>query len=144
MKAPIVTSLLTAAIVLTAAPAATADCNTRACKKRVAERQHRENERAWAARCSDRNPRACVERAILTHRLTTDQAAWMRRIPRCESGWNPKDHNPTSGATGLYQFLPSTWATTRYAHHSIWTAKWQALAAAWMLRQGRAHEWVCK
>ena len=43
-------------------------CNTRACNERVARKQ-----------CSQTKPRACVERAILTYRLTGWEAAWMRR-----------------------------------------------------------------
>ena len=31
-----------------------------------------------------------------------------------ESGGNPAAYNPASGAGGLYQFLPSTWASTPY------------------------------
>lgn len=95
-------------------------------------------------RCSQTNPRACVERAIITYRLNGWQKDWLRRIPTCESGWNPLNHNSGSGASGLFQFLPSTWATTRYAGRSLWVAKWQALAAAWMLRAGRSSEWVCR
>ena len=29
-----------------------------------------------------------------------------------ESGWNPSRQNPSSHASGLAQFLPSTWAST--------------------------------
>ena len=32
-----------------------------------------------------------------------------------ESGGNPRAVNPASGAGGLYQFLPSTWAVLGYA-----------------------------
>jgi len=32
-----------------------------------------------------------------------------------ESGGNPRAVNPSSGAGGLYQFLPSTWASLGYA-----------------------------
>lgn len=31
------------------------------------------------------------------------------RVAECESGVNPEAKNPTSTATGLYQFLESTW-----------------------------------
>ena len=67
---------------------------------------------------------------------------WMHRIASCESGKNPGAQNP-SGAYGLYQFLRSTWNTTKYWSKDWTEAKWQALAAAWMYRQGRAGEWVC-
>lgn len=106
-------------------------CRTASCVERVAGK-----------RCSQRNPRACVKRAILAYHLSGWQSSWMYRVAGCESTWNPYAHN-SSGASGLYQFLPSTWATTPYGRHSIWSAKWQALAAAWMLRQGRSREWEC-
>ena len=32
-----------------------------------------------------------------------------------ESGGNPRAVNPSSGAGGLYQFLPSTWASLGFA-----------------------------
>lgn len=84
-----------------------------------------------------------MERAIAQHRFTGWQAAWMRRIPGCESGWDAGAYNP-SGASGLYQFVPSTWASTPYGRHSVWYAKWNALGAAWMLTRNRANEWVCR
>ena len=120
-----------ATITLLVPASAHAHCKSRTCEERVA-----------AKKCSQHRPRWCVERAILTYRLRGWQAAWMRRIPGCESGWNVYAYN-ASGSSGLYQFQPSTWATTPYGRHSIWRAKWQALAAAWMVRRGRTAEWVC-
>ncbi len=34
-------------------------------------------------------------------------------IAKCESGFNPSSHNLHSTATGIYQFLNSTWISTR-------------------------------
>lgn len=135
-----------AAAVTIAVPAkADAGCKTRRCKARV---MHRE--------CSPRKPRACVLHVIYHQRITGWRRAWLLRIPDCESGWNPYAyfrhlHNtvPTTViyagdiSTGLYEFKPSTWRTTPYGRRSIWSAKWQAFAAAWMLRQGRVGEWAC-
>jgi hypothetical protein len=61
----------------------------------------------------------------------------------CESGLWPYARNPSSGASGLFQFLPSTWRTTPLAHQSIYDPFANALAAAWMHRVGRGGEWVC-
>jgi soluble lytic murein transglycosylase-like protein len=41
-----------------------------------------------------------------------DLAPRLDCIIRGESGWDPRSRNPRSGAAGLAQFLPSTWATT--------------------------------
>lgn len=122
-----------AAVVGIALPATTAhaDCKSASCLERVARKQ-----------CSQHRVWPCVTRAIFTYRLNGWQAAWMRRIPGCESRWNPYARN-TSGSSGLYQFLPSTWATTRYARRPVFSAKWNALAAAWMVRSGRTGEWSC-
>ena len=109
-------------------------------------------------RCSQIRPRWCVERAIITYRLSGWQAAWMRRVYLCESGGNPyayyghpQNRAPTDViyrgdiSAGLYEFKPSTWATQPYAARSIWSAKWQSLAAAWMTgRAGRSSEWACR
>lgn len=107
-------------------------CHTRKCKARVAHKQ-----------CDQSHPRACVLHVIHHQRITGWRRSWLLRIPACESGWNPYARNP-SGSSGLYQFLPSTWATTPYARRSIWSAFWQPYAAAYMLRAGRSGEWVCR
>lgn len=101
-------------------------------------------ERVAMKACRQANPSACIWRASIHYRLTRWQHEWMKRVPWCESKRNPYARNP-SGSSGFYQFLPSTWATTPYAKHSIWYVKWQTLAAAWMLKVGRAPgEWACK
>jgi Transglycosylase SLT domain len=41
-----------------------------------------------------------------------DLAPRLDCIIRGESGWDPNQRNPRSGAAGLAQFMPSTWATT--------------------------------
>jgi hypothetical protein len=70
-------------------------------------------------------------------------AATLIRKGRCESsGWT-RFHN-TSGASGPWQFLPSTWASTPYAADSPYDPVAAALAAAWMHRVGRGGEWVCR
>lgn len=108
-------------------------CQTKSCHERVARKQ-----------CSQTRPKACVRRAILTYKLTGWQKPWMYRVARCESRWDPYARNP-SGSTGLFQFMPGTWATTPYGRRWIYSAKWQSLAAAWMIgRAGRSREWVCK
>jgi len=90
--------------------------------------------------CSNARPVPCILRAALHWRVDTSTLV---RKARCESHLNPFAHNP-SGATGLFQFIPSTFASTPYADHSPWRAKWSALAAAWMHRVGRGGEWACR
>lgn len=132
------------AAVLTSAPAPAHDgCHSKRCVERVKRKMHREALARFDRRCSQSRPRACVELAVRRYRLTGWQAAWMRRVPGCESRWSVGAYNP-SGASGLFQFMPGTWATTPYGRRSIWSARWQAHAAAWMVLQGRTGEWVCR
>ncbi len=67
----------------------------------------------------------------------------MLAVARCESTLDPNAYNASSGASGLFQFLPSTWRTTPYASHDIFDAWASANAAAWMWSVGRRGEWVC-
>lgn len=112
---------------------ATADghtgCHSARCDERVARKQ-----------CSQTRVVPCIRRAALTHRVSFPM---LLRKARCESGLSPFARNP-SGSSGLFQFMPGTWATTPYAGRSIWSAKWSSLAAAWMHVQGRGGEWVCR
>jgi hypothetical protein len=52
--------------------------------------------------------------------------------------------NHSSGASGLFQFLPSTWRTTPQGRSglSVFDPVAARSAARWMLSQGRAREWV--
>ncbi|HET9015919.1 MAG TPA: SH3 domain-containing protein [Thermomicrobiaceae bacterium] len=68
----------------------------------------------------------------------------MLRVATCESSLNPAAVNPTSGTMGLFQFLPSTWASTPYAGDSPTNAWASANAAAWMWSVGRRGAWACQ
>jgi len=68
----------------------------------------------------------------------------MLRVARCESELTPTAVNPTSQASGLFQFLPSTWETTPYADEDIFDPVASARAAAWMWDNGRRNEWECQ
>jgi len=67
----------------------------------------------------------------------------------CESRLNPNARNRTpiyngEHATGLFQFIPSTFASTPFAAESIWSPYANALAAGWMHANGRGGEWACR
>lgn len=65
-------------------------------------------------------------------------------IQRYESQGYAGAVNRSSGASGLFQFLPSTWRTTPQgrAGLSVFDPVAARNAARWMLEQGRAREWV--
>jgi hypothetical protein len=104
-------------------------CNDATCVERVAAR-----------RCSQVHVASCIHRAALRWRVSFSM---LKRKARCESRLRWWAYNRASRATGVFQFLPSTWATTPYAGRSPWRAKWSALAAAWMHSVGRGREWAC-
>jgi soluble lytic murein transglycosylase-like protein len=105
-------------------------CQTSSCVERVA-----------AKRCSQSRVQPCIERAARRWRVSFPM---LKRKAWCESRNNPYVVNPASGTTGLFQFMRSTWASTPYSQRSITSAKWNALAAAWMHRVGRGGEWQCQ
>lgn len=62
-------------------------------------------------------------------------------IARCESGLNPHAYNP-AGAMGVMQFMAGTWRTTPYARHSVWSARWNTLAGAWLIHVAGTGPWT--
>lgn len=99
--------------------------------------------------CSNQNPRACVWHVIYKYRIGGElERAWLLRIPQCESSWKPLEPPNSAGATGLFQFVPKTWASTpegRGHPERIYSAYWQAFAAHWgyhHLEHGPG-EWAC-
>ena len=68
----------------------------------------------------------------------------MLRVARCESVLDPNAVNPYSNASGLFQFLPGTWATTPFADQNIFDPVANANAAGWMWSVGRRNEWTCQ
>lgn len=75
-------------------------------------------------------------------------------IINCESNGDPNAANPYSGASGLFQFLPSTWATTApnagYAGYSALDPEANTASAAWLANRYQElgydywHAWSCK
>ena len=86
-------------------------------------------------------PVDCINQAAVRWHVS---APMLRRKAWCESRMRPGAYNASSGAAGLFQFLPSTWRTTPYRWHSIWSPRWSSLAAAWMHHVGRGGEWACR
>lgn len=84
--------------------------------------------------------KSCIHRAAIHRHVSYGT---MLFIANRESGFDPLAKNPSSTASGLFQFLTSTWAHTPYAGRSIWSAKWNALAAGWAMGRGYYSWWAC-
>lgn len=109
---------------------------------------------AWAARYKRRTSQYQKTRRVLMQsphvveaiNLACAAYGWCSTLWRkadCESGLEPGAKN-NSGASGLFQFLPSTFASTPFRRFSIWSPYANALAAGWMHANGRGSEWVCR
>ncbi len=116
-------------------------------RRREAEQNNRRNVgnlrrgvEAWRPLVAANFPERLVEEAL--------------QVMQCESGGNPNAVNPYSGASGLFQFLPSTWAVASVragvGDRSVFDGEANIIAAAWLVSyyEGRGFDswraWSCK
>jgi hypothetical protein len=75
-------------------------------------------------------------RSLVSQFFPTSRVEEALRIIDCESGGDTNAVNPYSGASGLFQFLPSTWATTApnagYGGASVFDPEANIASAAWL------------
>jgi hypothetical protein len=69
--------------------------------------------------------------------------SWALRVANCESHYNPLAVNRYSGASGLFQFMPSTW-NANFPGQNIWDPYAQARGALAFYNAGRQSAWTCK
>ena len=69
---------------------------------------------------------------------------WAVNVAYCESRYHPNSVNSSSGASGLFQFLPSTWAFTPYHAQSPFDPVANANAAAWLYHRSGPNQWECQ
>jgi hypothetical protein len=69
---------------------------------------------------------------------------WAMNVAYCESRYHPNSVNTDSGASGLFQFLPSTWSGTPWASQSPFDPTANAQAAAWLYSHYGPGRWVCQ
>lgn len=69
--------------------------------------------------------------------------SWALRVANCESHYNPLAVNRYSGASGLFQFMPSTW-NANFPGWNIWDPYAQARAALSFYNAGRQSAWTCR
>ena len=100
--------------------------------------------KAGTPSCWNRPGRAAIARCFIAraarhYRQSKSQAYY---IAHRESRYNWRVTNSSSGAAGLYQFMPRTWSATPYRKHSPYHPKWAALAAMWMWQRGGQSHWA--
>lgn len=76
--------------------------------------------------------------------LGPDALSWARRVAFCESTYNPNAVNTDSGAGGLFQFMPATWASSPFAAASPFDPAANSQAAAWLYQQYGPTQWDCQ
>lgn len=96
----------------------------------------------FAHRCADSPTSAvlaCIHRAAIHYGVSYQDGKY---VANRESRFNPKICNiQGSGACGLFQFMPGTWASTPYAGFSVFSAKHNALGWAWLWSRGGQGHW---
>lgn len=104
---------------------------------------------SWTGKPGVEQWRGVVSQYFPAHRV--DEAL---QIMQCESLGDPNAYNPYSGASGLYQFLPATWATTApmagFPDVSAFEPAANIATAAWLanryeqLGQNYWQPWSCR
>lgn len=71
---------------------------------------------------------------------------WAHDVILCETDpdWDENSYNSRSGAAGLFQFIPSTWAFSKpWPGASPYDPTAAFMAARWLLDNGGRSHWVC-
>ena len=108
---------------------------------RAAEAQAAE----MAALSNHQAPQADIARIIHDAFAPLGQRAlqWAMNVAYCESRYNPNAVNSSSGASGLFQFMPATWAGSPWASKSVFDPVANAQAAAWLYQRSGPGQWSC-
>ncbi len=88
---------------------------------------------------------AAIKQIILDAFAPLGAAAqnWALAVAKCESNYNPYAVNSATGAAGLFQFLPSTWAFTPEHALSPFDPQANAEAAEWLYQRDGPSQWAC-
>ncbi len=132
-----------AALRIPVLPAPEAEAGTRAKARSACVNRLCTETRDGARRCRERDTRARIAKCFITRaarhfRQSRSQAFY---IAYRESRYNWRATNSSSGAAGLYQFMPRTWNYTPYRAKSPYHPRWAALAAMWMWKNGYKSHW---
>jgi hypothetical protein len=114
--------------------------------KQAAEAAAQAQAEAIAARSNHPAPPPEIARDIVDafSPLGAGAVQWAMNVAWCESRYHPNSVNTDSGASGLFQFLPSTWSGTPYASQSPFDPRANSFAAAWLYSHYGPGRWVCQ
>ena len=98
---------------------------------------------ARAKSCWNRGGQRAIARCFIRRAARHyDQSTSLAfHIAHRESRYNWRVTNSSSGAAGLFQFMPRTWQSTPYRRHSPYHPRWASLAAMWMWKRGGYSHW---
>jgi hypothetical protein len=125
------------AAVPTASPAATRS-HSNPCANRLCTAYDAGTPSCWSRDGRRAISRCFIYRAARHYRQSMSLAL---HIAHRESRLDFRVTNASSGAAGLFQFMPRTWQSTPYRRHSPYHPKWAALAAMWMWKRGGYSHW---
>ena len=93
--------------------------------------------------CYKRSGRARIARCFIyrASRHYSQSTSLALHIAHRESRFDWRVTNASSGAAGLFQFMPRTWQSTPYRRQSPYHPRWAALAAMWMWKRGGYSHW---
>jgi len=137
----LITALAAAALLALAVPAsasAAVRSSSDVCANKLCTKYKSGTPSCWSKGSRAKISRCFIYRASRHYRQSTSHAL---HIAHRESRFNWRVTNSSSGAAGLYQFMPRTWQSTPYRKHSPYNPKWASLAAMWMWKRGGLSHW---
>ena len=108
------------------------------CANRLCTKDKPKARSCWSLHSRSKVSRCFIKRAARHYHQPVSQAFY---IAHRESRYNFRATNSSSGAAGLYQFMPRTWQSTPYHKHSPYHPRWASLAAMWMWKHGGQYHW---
>ena len=120
-----------------AAPAALAGPDA-ACAGRLCFKNAPGTESCWRKDTRAGTSKCFIKRAA-AHFGESKRRAYA--IAHRESRFDYRVTNSSSGAAGLYQFMPATWRSTPYKRKSRYNPKYASLAAMYMWSRGGYSHW---
>ena len=108
------------------------------CANRLCTRDQPQRKSCWRYDKRENVSKCFIRRAARHFHQSRSQAY---AIAYRESKFDYKVTNSSSGAAGLYQFMPTTWSNTPYGRKSPYHPRWASLAAMWMWKHGGYSHW---